>query len=232
MTDASHITLLPALLAHMRLLAPGVRLVAQRLDEKTARRLESGEADLALGLVPGLEAGFYQQSLYDQDWVCLTNARHPRIGDTLDREAYAREGHINILSGTGHHLLDASLERHRLKHRVVLELPGFLGLAAIVSTTDLLATLPRHIGETLAERHGLRVFPCPLPIPGFTVRQHWHSRYHNDPGNHWLRESCAKLFQRGKSGGPSFARTGSSKSNMGSVSFGIFEQVISMETRQ
>ncbi|MDR3220639.1 MAG: LysR family transcriptional regulator, partial [Candidatus Accumulibacter sp.] len=164
-------------------------------------RLESGEADLALGLIPGLDAGFYQQSLYDQDWVCLASPRHPRIGDALNREDYATEGHINVVSGTGHHLLQASLERHHLERCVVLELPGFLGLAAIVSTTDLLVTLPRHIGETLAGTGGLRIFPCPIPVPGFTVRQHWHSRYHNDPGNRWLRELCASLFQRERNSG-------------------------------
>lgn len=201
MTDASHITLLPQLLAHVRPVAPGVRLGAERIDDHTAQRLESGEADLALGLIPELGAGFYQQSLFNQDWVCLANAGHPRIGETLSRERYAQEGHIAIVSGTGHHLLDASLERLHVKRRVVLELPGFLGLTAIVSTTDLLVTLPRHIGETLAGIGGLRVFPCPIPIPGFTVKQHWHSRYHNDPGNRWLRGLCAGLFLRDRSDG-------------------------------
>ena len=195
MTDAGYVTLLPPLLAHVRTIAPGVRLGAERIDERTAQRLESGEADLALGLIPELGAAFYQQSLYQQDWVCLVNAHHPRIGSSsLTWEDYQREGHIRIVSGTGHHLLEASLARHQLKHRVVLELPGFLSLAAIVSTTDLLATLPRQIGETLAQASGLRVFPSPIPIPGFTVKQHWHARYHSDPGNRWLRGLCAGLF--------------------------------------
>ena len=196
MTDASHITLLPQLLAHVRSTSPGVRLRAERIDNQTAQRLESGEADLALGLIPELGAGFYQQSLFTQDWVCLANAHHPRITETLSADTYQREGHINVCSGTGHHLLDASLERHHLEHRVVLELPGFLGLTAIVSTTDLLVTLPRQIGETLAKLGGLNVFSCPIPIPTFTVKQHWHTRFHNDPGNRWLRGLCAGLFLR------------------------------------
>ena len=196
MTDASHVTLLPQLLAHVRSLAPGVRLGAERIDERIGQRLEAGEVDLALGLIPELGAGFYQQSLYDQDWVCLANARHPRIRQHLSREDYEREGHVTIVAGTGHRLLDDSVERLRLRHRVALELPGFLGLSAIVSTTDLLATLPRHIGETLAARDELSVFACPLPIEGFTVKQHWHSRYHHDAGNRWLRELCASLFTR------------------------------------
>jgi DNA-binding transcriptional LysR family regulator len=201
MTDASHITLLPQLLAHVRSVAPGVRLGAEQIDGQIGARLESGEADLALGFIPELGAGFYQQSLYTQDWVCLANRNHPRITETLTLADYQREEHIHIVSGTGHNLLESSLERHHLPHRVVLELPGFLGLATIVSTTDLLVTLPRHIGETLARIGGLRVFPCPIPIPGFTVRQHWHARYHNDPGNRWLRGVCTALFLRQQEGG-------------------------------
>ena len=46
------------------------------------------------------------------------------------------------------HLLDEALARERIDRRVILELPGFLGLGVIVRTTDLLVTLPRHIGET------------------------------------------------------------------------------------
>lgn len=206
MTDASHVALLPRLLVHVRRVAPGIRLGAERIDEWTAQRLESGEADIALGVIPELGSGFYQQSLYKQDWVCLVNPRHPRILETLSLEAYQSEGHITIVSGTGHQLLDASLDRLHLEHRVVLELPGFLGLSAIVATTDLLATLPRHIGETLAARGDLRVFACPVPIPGFTVKQYWHSRYHHDPGNQWLRGLCTELFMRQSNDGYSIVR--------------------------
>ncbi len=82
--------------------------------------------------------------------------------------------------------------------RISLELPGFLGLAAIVSTTDLVATVPRHIGETLASSSSgasaLNVWDCPVPVPPFTVKQHWHARYHQDPANRWLRVLCEELF--------------------------------------
>jgi len=201
MTDASHITLLPRLLAHVRAQAPLVRLEAARIDADTGRALQAGDADLALGLVPGLESGYYQQTLFAQDWVCLANPRHPRIDEALTLRSYRDEAHIGIVSGTGYLLLDGALKRRRIERKVLLELPGFLGLAAIVSTTDLIATLPRQIGETLARAGGLKIYPCPVPIPGFTVKQHWHARYHHDPGNRWLRGVCANLFlQRGVAG--------------------------------
>jgi DNA-binding transcriptional LysR family regulator len=196
MTDASHITLLPQLFSHVRALAPGVWLEAAAIGPHMAEALQSGEADLALGLIPGLEAGFYQQALYDQDWVCLANARHPRAGKSFTLKAYQQESHVEIVSGTGQLVLERALSEHGVVRPIALKLPGFLGLPAILSTTDLVATLPRHIGETLAQGGALQVLRCPVPIPGFTVKQHWHARYHHDAASRWLRQVCAELFMR------------------------------------
>ena len=115
MTDASHITLLPQLLSHVRALAPGIRLDAARIDADMPRALQAGDADIAIGLIPQLEAGFYQQTLFTQDWVCLANAGHPRIGDTLSLDQYADESHILIGSGTGSILLGDALKRQDRK---------------------------------------------------------------------------------------------------------------------
>ena len=65
-------------------------------------------------------------------------------------------------------MLADALREQQMVLDVALELPGFLGLPAIVGTTDLIATLPRHIGETLAHYYGLNVLNCPLAISGFT----------------------------------------------------------------
>jgi DNA-binding transcriptional LysR family regulator len=196
MTDASHVTLLPQLLAHVRASAPHVRLEAIRMDGSTAEALATGEADLAVGYAPWLESGIYQQTLFPQDWVCLANAAHPRLGKTLTLAEYRDEAHVAVVAGTGYQLLEAALRARNVRRRVLLELPGFLGLPAIVSTTDLLVTLPRHIGETLAGFGGLAVHDCPVPVPTFQVKQHWHARYHHDAANRWLRGVVAALFMR------------------------------------
>jgi DNA-binding transcriptional LysR family regulator len=194
MTDASHVALLPQLLAHVRKAAPHVRLEAARIDADMPQALQSGRADLAVGLIPGLESGFYQQTLYQQDWICLANAAHPRIGKRLTLARYRQEAHIGIVLGTGHELLENALAQLGIERRELLNLPGFLGLVGILAASDLIATLPRHIGETLARLGGLAVHACPFPIPTFSVKQYWHARYHHDPANRWLRGICAKLF--------------------------------------
>ncbi len=194
MTDASHITLLPSILSQVRALAPGVALEASRIDNSLPHALQSGDIDLALGLIPTLETGFFQQTLFEQDWICLANPSHPRLRSALLLADYQQEGHISIVLGTGQNLLDKAIREQQIERRVALRLPGFLGLASILASSDLIATLPRQIGTTLATMGGLAIYECPFAIGHFQVKQHWHGRYHNDPANRWLRSLCARLF--------------------------------------
>ena len=193
MTDASHIALLPKLLASFGSAGPQLGLEVLNITDRTARELETGEADLALGYIPDLDAGFYQQTLFEQDYVCLVSATHPRIGRAMSVRQYRDASHVALrLAGTGHASLDAALRRQRVVRRIKLTMPGFLGLAAILATTELVATLPRQIAELTAQASGtLRVLDCPVPLPRFAVKQHWHARFHEDAGNRWLRQACA-----------------------------------------
>lgn len=194
MTDASHITLMPTIFSDVRRKAPGIRLEATGIDATLGERLQSGEADIAIGLIHGLETGFYQQALYSQDWICLTRPDHPLMNDGMTQTAYEAGEHVAIEGGTGQGLLDEAIESGGINRLIKLRLPGFLGISAILLSSDLIATLPRHIGNTLAAASGLQVHECPITAEGFRVRQHWHARFHNDRANQWIREVCTELF--------------------------------------
>jgi DNA-binding transcriptional LysR family regulator len=122
-------------------------------------------------------------------------AGHPRVGARLSLQQFKREAHIQVVtSGTGHAIVDKMLDRERIKRRIALRIPSFLGLGSIVANTDLLATAPQRLGESLAERHKLRLLAPPVRLPSYAVKQHWHERFHHDPGNQWLRGVVAELF--------------------------------------
>lgn len=199
MTDASHATLLPELFKRIANTAPHVNLEAIRIDSYSAGKLQAGEADLAMGYLPDLDTGFYQQTLYQQDWVCVVRQGHPRLSNCLSVEQYLLEQHIGISSGVGHQRLEAALEEQGLNRYVRMRLPGFLGLPAIILASDLVATVPRLIGQALVQAPGLAMLTCPVSLPTFPVKQHWHARYHHDAGNRWLRSVCAQLFQHSAS---------------------------------
>ena len=197
MTDISEIVVLPTLINHLHAVAPGVRIEAEKISTDSPRRLESGDVDLAVGFMPDLEAGFYQQTLFKQDFVCLASKRHPRVQSRPNKRAFLAEGHIVVTtSGTGHSIVDKVLARRGSARSIVLELPSFLGVARIVAQTELLVIVPRRLGETLALQERVHVFEPPLALPTYSVKQHWHERFHADAGNAWLRKTMADLLGR------------------------------------
>lgn len=202
MTDISEVVLLPGLLSHLRREAPGIAIDEAPSDETTAARLESADVDLAVGFLPQLEAGFHEQTLFVQDFVCLASASHPRLRKRLGRRALQDEAYVSVpLPGTGHAVVDRALARQGVDRRIVLRARTFLGAARIVAETDLLAIVPRKLSEALSGEERIRQFELPVTIPGYAVKQHWHERMHEDPGHAWLRRTIARLFT-GRAGLP------------------------------
>ncbi|WP_395399665.1 LysR family transcriptional regulator [Pseudoduganella sp. UC29_106] len=197
MTDISEIVMLPTLLNHLRRIAPKVQIGIEKISPESPRRLESGEVDIAVGFMPQLEAGFYQHTLFRQDFVCLAAASHPRIRDSVSKAAYLKEAHIIVSSsGTGHSIVDKTLDKHGIRREVALTLPSFLGVARIVAQTELLVIVPRRLGEMLASQENIQLLDPPIKLPSYSVKQHWHERYHADAGNVWLRRTVAELFSQ------------------------------------
>jgi DNA-binding transcriptional LysR family regulator len=195
MTDISEIVLLPTLLNHLRKVAPGIEIDIEKITTDSVRRLQDGEVDLAVGFMPQLDAGFYQQVLFAQNFVCLVAAGHPRVATRLSKAAFSRESHVLVSSsGTGHAIVDKVLDRAGVQRRVALRVPSFLGVARIVAETELIATVPLRYGEVMARREPICVLPVPHKLPRYDVKQHWHERFHTDPGNVWLRRTISQLL--------------------------------------
>jgi DNA-binding transcriptional LysR family regulator len=199
MTDISEIVILPKLINYLQQSAPGVVIEAEKISIESRTRLTSGDVDLAIGFLPNLEAGFYQQSLFEQDFVCLAAKNHPRIQGKLNRRLFSTEGHILVTTaGTGHAIVDKLLAKEKIERRVVLRVPSFLGVARIVAQTNFLVVVPRQLGIALAAQEHVQVLEPPTKLPHYKVKQHWHERFNADTGNIWLRQTVAKLFLFGR----------------------------------
>lgn len=197
MTDVGQIVMLPQLLLRVRELAPGVELESVNSSEQTGAMLEADEVQLAVGFMPQISERLYQQALFEEHFACLARSDHPRVRERLDRAAYEAEEHVVVTtSGTGHLIVDRTLERLKIVRRITLSIPNYLGLSTIIGTTDLLCTLPRRAGLIMARRGEVNVWPTPFDLPPYTVRQYWHERQQHDPGCRWLRETVRSLFEQ------------------------------------
>lgn len=199
MTDITQTLVLPRLLARFSLEAPNVSLQVVRITEQSLRGLESGEVDLVLGYVPQMRSGHYQQRLLARDFVCIASSRHPRIGKTLSLATFNAEAHVMVTAGgSGLQHADQILAARRVKRRVQLEVPDLIGLDAIIANSELLATVNRSVGQLFAAGGEVRVFEHPVKLPSYLVKQHWHERYHLDPGNQWLRSVVADIMRNAR----------------------------------
>jgi DNA-binding transcriptional LysR family regulator len=195
MTDISHLEFLPSLINTISSLAPAVRIKILRITAETPKLLESGEADLAVGFMPELEAGFYQQKLFDQGFACVMRRDHPRIGQRLTENLFKKEKHVDITApGTGHELVEQALARQGINRNVALSLPTLPGVGNLLANTELLATVPERIAQMLVRIAHVKTLPTPFTIPGFSIKQHWHERFIQDQANRWLRSTVANLF--------------------------------------
>jgi len=197
MTDIGQTMYLPDLVRHFAEHAPNVDLVIHQLSRDSLRdKLESGALDLAIGPLQGLQAGFYQQRLYDNTWVCAVRRDHPRIRDSLSLEQFLYEKHLVIappgtLQKDGTEAILNSLGK---KRRVAVRVPHFHVAASILAASDLIAVVPQGFIDIENASDRLRSLALPFARTKLVVSQFWHERFHMDSHNKWLRQQILNLF--------------------------------------
>ena len=143
MTDVSHLVLLPKISQYLKKHAPHIRLNIRPITSETSYQMANGEIDLALGFLPQLENGFYQQQLFEQYYVVIAAKDHPRLtGDSISTAQYLAESHIDIDAGMGHYHIENELLNLELKRDILMRLPSYLGVGLVVQETDAIATVP------------------------------------------------------------------------------------------
>jgi len=196
MTDGAALFYLPRLFPHLKQAAPGVTIqILQMPRDQYREALEAGTADLALGQLPHLQSNYQQQHLFDDQLVCLVRKGHPDIGKTITMAQFMAAEHI-ILSAPSRtdELIKRALGKNAAQRRVALTLPYYLVVPATLSSCDLIAVVPRHVGLVFADTWNLRTLALPFKLPPMRLSQFWHARSHKDVGHQWLRRSIAQLF--------------------------------------
>jgi DNA-binding transcriptional LysR family regulator len=208
MSDIGELVYLPRLLNRLAQVAPDLDLrVIQLPREAYQDALASGEADLAIGFLPALKTGVYQQRLFTDTHICLVRSDHPSIKKGLSLSQFCNASHVVIeppgsrLSGhsvqtSTTSLLERNLSTLGITRRVVLRVPHFTVVPAIVQQTDLITTLPSYVLSYTRNLPNLKTYKLPFTVPSYDIKQFWHERKHKDPANRWLRAVVSGLFTK------------------------------------
>jgi DNA-binding transcriptional LysR family regulator len=202
MSDVGQMVFLPRLLERLARVAPHVNIETVQVPAGRMRdmALESGEVDLAMGYFENFEGAFRQQMLFEERYVGMVRRGHPTIADALPLQTFLETPQLVYQPRGGGHgaqenAVDQAFAAAGAPRRVAVRAAHAMGVTYILSTTDLLVVVPSRLAAACRELAEVSVLPLPVEIPRFQVKQHWHERFHLDPGNAWLRSVVAELFQ-------------------------------------
>lgn len=197
------IVLMPAIVARLRQLAPGITLRMTPFGNDLAETgVISGTTAMVLGRIVDPPDNLVVQHLMDEGFSCVVRADHPEVRDNISRKQYERLKHVNVLPpGRLRAGLFQALEQQNLKREVAVSVTHFLAVPEMVAITDYCATLPCLICHGIERDPRLKVLPAPVDFGTFPVEMAWHVRYRHDPAHRWLRSIVNELGQEQASKG-------------------------------
>ena len=196
LTDIGEIYFMPALMDALPQIAPHVRIHTLRHNEGDLRDdMESGQVDMAVGLLPGLTTGFFQRRLFKQRYVCLFRKGHPLAQNPITLSQYQSLPHVGVRSAnTGHGEVDEWMQKKGIRRQMWLQVPHFVAVGHILQHSDLIATVPERFAQRCEGPFQLVSSPLPVKLPDIAIHLFWHGKYNRDPANMWLRQLMVELF--------------------------------------
>ncbi len=189
MSDYAEFVLLPRLLEQLETTAPHVKIQIKSGDRQhQLSLLDKGDLDLLCGLIPERIAWHEQQLLFREQFVCVCSRDRQFIGDAISLEEYVNASHLLVsvqedMVGR----VDYLLKKQNLKRHIALSIPHFLVAPSILARTNLIATLPARVANEFASSLNLKIWPCPIPVQGFSVLMRWHQSMRDKNSHIWLR---------------------------------------------
>jgi DNA-binding transcriptional LysR family regulator len=195
--DVAEAVHLPLLLREVRKTAPEIRLhTFEILGARLRDALGDGEADFATGDY-ALGAGCRESFLYESAYVCVVRADHPRIKSRLTLKQFKSLQHIFVNPrGAAQHgaIVERALSRREVAAQIAVEVSHFNGVAALVTSSDMIVTIPSRLADMMKHFANIKVLTPPISLPKIKMSLYWHERFHRDPGHIWLRNIYLRLF--------------------------------------
>lgn len=187
LSDDVEFGLLPALLRALRQEAPGIVLVVKHADYwNISDLLMSGEITVGVCLTRDLPANAKRKRLRN----CRPHVVRADSSDTpMTLDEYCSRPHVVVSHvASVSSFADEWLEAIGRKRQVVISVPRFTTLPALLAGTDMIANLSDFAATAMSALGLLRDEPLPFETPGLDLSMTWLSVMDSDPAERWLRE--------------------------------------------
>ena len=191
LSDDAEFGLFPPLLARLREEAPGIIVVVRRANYLLLPSLlTSNEVSVGISYTTDLPANATRKKLRDIGVKVLRGDKRP---SPLTLDEYCERGHTMVsFSGDLSGNIDLDLAKVGRTRSVVVAVPQFSSLRALLVGTDLIATVPDYAACALVEGSDLRAEDPPFHIEPAELSMVWSGVHDNDPAERWLR---SRIFE-------------------------------------
>ena len=196
MTDVGEVYFMPVLIERCRTVAPNVEIASIRANGLTLKDdMETGRVDLAIGAFEDVSEALYHRALFRQPFVSMFRKDHPLAKGKVDLARFVAAPHLIVdAAQSPYDRINGLLEKAGVTAGARFRVPHFTAVPYIVSTSELVVTVPQKLAESAASPFGLKWIEPPLALPALQTNVFWHRRFNHDPGIQWLRGLIADVF--------------------------------------
>ena len=187
---------LPRLVAHLKRVAPGIRLELLPLSAAYdyRRHLASGEVDLVIGNWLEPPGELHLGKLISDEIVCLVAEDHPVTRSVGTRawtvEKYLACEHVAPMpfhpGAIG--VIEEHLQAMGLQRQIVVRASHFSLIPLMVADSLLVLTTGRMFCSRYVDTLPVRIVRCPIAFPALTYYQLWHDLTQASSSMRWFRE--------------------------------------------
>lgn len=191
--DCMEAIILPSLVARLREVAPGVRVVVRAIDQAYdyAGALERDELDVVISNWPGPPQHLKTARLLSEDVVCLFGPDHPFAGrEEITLDDYLAADHLAPVarSKADPGPIDSHLAAAGLKRDIRVMLPEFNLIPHMLMNGHLVFTSSANFARYQCSILPLSSLPAPEECGSLDFYLLWHERAQADARNTWLRQ--------------------------------------------
>jgi DNA-binding transcriptional LysR family regulator len=197
LSDVAEAMYMPRALDAVAHAAPRVRLRSLEMPQlELQRALSEGRVDLAIGYLPDLSASeFVRRKIGQDSFACICSSANRQVIQDFGLKKYCEARHVLVEApGRAQSLLESYMRQRGIHRKVALTTPHFMSLPAIISGTDMLASVPKALADSFADLQRLTRLELPFRSPVFENHLHWSKSVHEDPANRWLRGVLVQAF--------------------------------------
>jgi DNA-binding transcriptional LysR family regulator len=191
---------LPTLVAHVKRVAPGVRLELMPLSQEYdyRRHLATGDVDLVVGNWLEPPAELHLGRLVSDEIVCLVAEKHPAVNRNWNVDKYLGCEHVAPMpmhpGALG--VIDEHLTAQGARRNIVVRASHFSLIPLMVADSLLVLTTGRLFCSRYVDTLPLKIVRCPVSFPALTYYQLWHDLTHAAPSMRWFREQVREVARQ------------------------------------